>query len=389
MKRIKKITFYTIFIILFFVFPFCVVHADDCSDVNNAVSEYEKIEKFYKTLDCDNAANNKTIYQCNNLLINRSSVLSKIFQYNDDKTCDSVDLSSIIQANKGKCSNEFSSEIKNISDTVMKIFLISAPFILVLFGSLDFFKIVVESDPRETKKHRTNFIKRVAAFVLLYLTPFFVRFMFSLTPYSFDGSYICSEQITTSQKISTGGVTGTYGGNNYRRGSSKDGQAIVAAAKEIVEYALANDFRYGYPNSTYHISVTKIATSDNTSKKICCATLVGSSLVKAGIFDESEMTYGIDSSPATASFLYKKGWIIIYDKDKLEPGDVLFYHRSGGHHVTIDGKDYQPGHTDIYAGDGKKYNAGDFCETSACKTKALTSFSGKDFLFALRNPGNK
>lgn len=386
MKRIRKITLILLFVLLFI--PITVIKADrkaTCADVMDAINELDKLDSAYEDLDCVNAVDSKVIYKCNKNRIKKSEVLEDIFNYNEKKVCPSIDLSSIISKYNKDCSNEFSSKIKEVSDTVMKIFFMTAPFILIIFGSLDFFKIVTASDGSQIKKNRTNFFKRLAAFLLLYITPFIVKTLFSLTPYEMDGGYICSQEIDFTQKISTGELTGIYGGNNYGSGN---GEAIVASAKEIVEYAIDNDFRYGFPSSS-GISLSNIATSSNTSKKICCATLVGASLVKAGIYEESEMNYSTDSSPSTAEFLYKKGWIVIYDEDKLEPGDILFYHRSGGTHKIIDGKDYQPGHTDIYAGDGKKYNSGDFCKTSACKTKALTNFSSSNFIFALRYPGKK
>ena len=56
---------------------------------------------------------------------------------------------------------------------------IAAPFIVILFGSLDFIKAVMASDEKKMKETKGKFIKRVIAFVLLILLPFVVQFIFS------------------------------------------------------------------------------------------------------------------------------------------------------------------------------------------------------------------
>ncbi len=57
---------------------------------------------------------------------------------------------------------------------------IAAPFIVILFGSLDFIKAVMASDEKKMKETKGKFIKRVIAFVLLILLPFVVQFVFSV-----------------------------------------------------------------------------------------------------------------------------------------------------------------------------------------------------------------
>ena len=355
MKRIKKITFVLFFIMLFI--PFTIVRADaTCSDVMSAVGKLDDINTSYTQLDCDNASTDKELAKCNKLLINKTAVLEEIFQYNDEKVCPSIDLSSIIYDYEHECSNRLSSQLKVVTDTVMNFFYILAPFLLILFGSLDFFKIVAGNNPEEIKKNRSNFIKRLVAFILLYLTPFIVKSIFAVTPYNLDGPhYICAEEITLTPSITSADVSGEYGGNNYNSKGSR--QAIADAAKEIKQYTSANRFSYGFP-TTQGVNAATVATPKNKSKTICCATLVAGSLYKAGIYDLSELNYGIDSSPSTARFLNSKGWILITDQSKLEAGDVMFFYTSGATQVKINGKWTKPGHVEIYAGNGRRYNTG-------------------------------
>lgn len=56
---------------------------------------------------------------------------------------------------------------------------ILAPFIIILFGSLDFFKSMVAGDEKAMKTARGKFVKRMIAFVLLIFLPFVVQFIFN------------------------------------------------------------------------------------------------------------------------------------------------------------------------------------------------------------------
>jgi hypothetical protein len=394
MKRIKKIIIILFFVIL--LLPFTVVHAEDCAKVQNSVNKLEELENTYDQMNCREAAESLTLSECNTILVEKSRVLSKLFKYNDEKTCSSIDLSSIIDRYSDDCSNEFSSEIKEISDTVMNIFFISAPFMILIFGSLDFFKIIVGSNPEQIKKNRSNFFKRLAAFLLLYLTPVIVRGIFSITPYDLNGNtYICAQEIDLTPKISSGAVRGKYGKRNY---SSGNGQAIADSARDIKEFIVDNGFSYGFPG----LNVTTVANENNYSKKFCCATLVGVSLYNAGIYDEDTAnSIQSDSAPTTVNNLLDKDWIVIWDPDELEPGDILVYQKTecdSCGSAMIEGTYYWTSHVDIYYGDGQKITTGDGssnnppgfsnCSVISDFCPTCVSSSTQRWLCGLRYPGN-
>lgn len=390
MKRIKKCFILLFFILLFM--PFTLVKADSyatCADVIDAVEELDDIDDMYIRLDCDNATSNQVIYKCNNLRIKKASVLEKIFEYNEDKVCPSIDLSEIIEKYSDECSNRFSSEIKAYADSIMKLFFMSAPFILIIFGSLDFFKIVVANDPKEIKKSRSNFIKRLIAFGLLYVTPYLIHLLFSLTPYDMDGnSFVCSQELVLSPKTAVGEISGIYGGNNY--GSC--GQAIADAARECKEYSSSHNFSYDdYFQYTGYQRPDIAFTDANKSKTVVCATIVGASIYKSGYYEKDDFpsdywAYGHNSAPSTARFLRDKGWIFVENQEDLEPGDVMFFQTSAPTYTIINGKSYGAGHVEIYAGDGKRYNTG---TTSSIRVVEQSMGYRSNFLFAYRCPGNK
>ena len=55
---------------------------------------------------------------------------------------------------------------------------IITPFLVILFGSLDWFKAVISSDEKMMKQSKGKFIKRLIVFLLLIFVPFVVQFIF-------------------------------------------------------------------------------------------------------------------------------------------------------------------------------------------------------------------
>ena len=73
----------------------------------------------------------------------------------------------------------FDDDFNNFVKNAMAVFYVVAPILLILFGSLDFAKATVASDPAALKKASTNFAKRVAATLLLFLTPTIINLILS------------------------------------------------------------------------------------------------------------------------------------------------------------------------------------------------------------------
>lgn len=374
MKRIKKCLLFLFFIMLFI--PFTVENAGakaTCSDVKEAVNQLETINNDIKTLKCDEATTDKLLAQCNKLAANKASVLESIFEYNEDKICPSIKLNSIINEYSDDCTEGFTSSVKAFADSVMNFFYITAPFILIIFGSLDFFKIVAGASPEEIKKHRQNFVKRLIAFLLLYITPFFVKTIFSITPYNIDGAdYVCSQEISFTPKLTSESVTGYYSEDNYGgTENSAVSKRIVDAAKKVKTYFHDNNFTYGYT----HLPGKKVATSSNKAKVACCATLVRGALSIAGVYDNNDTN---EYAHHVASKLVKNGWKIILNSKDLKAGDVLVYKCtdcSSKNNVTIGNKVVKVGHVEIYAGNKRNYGAG---STKAIRTRIDGPFWTKD-----------
>lgn len=387
MRRIKKITLILFFIMLFV--PLTKVNAATCANVKEAVNNLKEIESSYIENSCDEATTDFLIAKCNDLAVRKSATLKQIFEYNANKTCPSINLTSTVEKYSDVCTDELNSELRTLVDTVMKFFYITAPFILVIFGSLDFFKIMV-GNPSEIKKHRTNFIKRVIAFLLLYTTPFFVKTIFSITPYNIDTTtYICSQEISFTPKVTSEALSGTYDPSGSGDGS--DGKKIAEAAKAIKTEAIKNNYTWGCNGG----GPAKQGTS--AYDRMCCAEVLGAALYKSGILDKSAAKeYQTASAPGLANILKKKGWKLITNAKDLKPGDVLFYQKlknaGSATAVNIKGEMIHTCHTDIYYGDGKKVSTGSFLSKNPLSTFSVNSecYDVPDkFRYAFRYPGKK
>ena len=64
--------------------------------------------------------------------------------------------------------------IFQIARSVIRIIQIAVPFVLIILGSIDFFKSVVAGDEKEMKQKRKPFVQRVIAAVIIFLLPFLI-----------------------------------------------------------------------------------------------------------------------------------------------------------------------------------------------------------------------
>lgn len=78
-----------------------------------------------------------------------------------------------------KANNSFKcSDVKYLTGLWMLLRIVS-PFIVILFGSLDFFKAMIASDEKKMAEARGKFPKRLIAFLLLIFLPFMIQFIFN------------------------------------------------------------------------------------------------------------------------------------------------------------------------------------------------------------------
>ena len=402
MNKIFKYFLLSMFLFFLFIIP---VKADsDCAAINNKIENYKTYEEKIKALDCDNNKDEQTVIQCNNIKLQQNMIISELMKLKDEKQiCKSKtsEVNQIIKDNEDRCGKVFDDDFTDLINTIFTIFYIVGPILLIVFGSLDYAKATVSGDEKSLKKAHKTFFKRMLATVLLFISPIIVNFIINLSGsgYMLSGNaYVCDYEFSlytkewdikyTAKQRKTTATTNT----SSSAITSEGGQAIADAAKQIKEYTST----HGYTYASATESVAVIATDNQKSRHMVCATIVAAALYRANIYDLSKFTYGINSSPSTAEFLDRENWTYIEDKTQLQPGDIVFYRALAEYGsfrtTTIRGKRVAPGHVEIFAGKDsngveKVYNAG---STSALGVvESNFSISSWRFVFAFRYPGKE
>lgn len=393
----KKGKLLLIFLFSFFCIPNIAFAATNvtCSDIRNKYNEYQSIVNEYNLLNCDTVTDASTYKTCKELVYKKYNVIEELYALNKRNNECSIDgLDNLLEENQDRCESSFSSDLKDFANTVLNIFYMIAPFLLIIFGSIDFFKIVVNGDPKTIQKNRTNFFKRLAAFVLLYFTPYITKQILSLSVYDLTGDrYICTVEVSmpysSNASSSTILYSGVYGIDNsiYNSASSS---GLLKGADEVAKTWLSQGFVYFDGSHSLRYNDIK-ASINNPTKGTCCATLVAAALYKGNLFTEAEInSIPYNGAYYIADFLDKKGWQIIDSYDALKPGDVVFMTSNGNAPVTLsNGRTYNQGHVQIYAGDGKWYNAGstDAIQRSQPYSMGDSYVRGR-FSFAMRAPSS-
>lgn len=399
----KKIKYLIIFVFFIFLSPNLVLADTDevtCSEIRNKYNEYTGVIDEYNSLVCDSVTDASTFETCKNLVYEKYSILEELYSLNDkNDNCHIDELNTLLDENSDKCSDTFSSDLKDFSNNVMNFFYVIAPFLLIIFGSIDFFKIIVNGDPKTIQKNRSNFFKRVIAFILLYFTPFIVKQILSLSVYDLTGNkYICDvENMTPIGNSNAGGTnnrvlySGFYGIDNSLNYDSEVGGNILKGAAAVTKIWTNGGFVYF--DGSHSLQYGNIKQSiNNPTKGTCCATLAAAALYKANVVSESEInSIPYNGAYYIAELLDRKGWQIIENYGSLQPGDIVFMTSDANAPVTLsNGRTYNQGHVQIYAGSSRWYNAG---STDAIQ-KNQPYVMGDDYVrsrfsFAMRAPARK
>ena len=198
MKKNKLLILIILLLTTFFIPLNANAETITCSDMIEAVNSYKEIQAELDSIDCSKVSDSQIVVKCNKYNTDKALVLSKIFKYNDElKDCGNSEIDKIISDNKNICKSVLGSSLKDLTKNIMTIFYVIAPFLLIIFGSLDFSKIVIGTDPETINKSKKNFKKRLIAFILLLLTPYIVSLIlrFNLSEYSLNGNfYTCKTE---------------------------------------------------------------------------------------------------------------------------------------------------------------------------------------------------
>lgn len=170
--------------------------AKKCEDIENVQNVCER----YKGNGCDFVGGACiTVKKCSDASV---------------KNCDSFPGCKVV---RGKCTGSVKnieylakatekfkcSDVKHLTSIWMFLRIIT-PFIVVLFGSLDFFKAMAAGDEKEIKASRGKFVKRLIAFFLFILLPFVIQFIFERMGTNGSQKMCLIKCITTNDTSSKG-----------------------------------------------------------------------------------------------------------------------------------------------------------------------------------------
>lgn len=153
----------------------------------------------------------------------------------------------------------------------------------------------------------------------------------------------------------------------------KFGNGIIDVAEEIHNIMEEQNWTYSVGGDLYWNDIEM--STNNPNKVTCCATYVSSVLYSAGYLTEEETnSFNYNAANGLYDYLSKtKHWKEITSYDDLEAGDIVF--------MTVENSS-GIGHVQIYAGDGKWYNAG---STNAIQRDSpYTSDARSKFVAAIR-----
>lgn len=229
----KRIFKYTLIIIcLFFIGIIPVSAKENCTSVKSQIDLYHSYDDKLNGLDCTKNDDESTVALCNEYNVRKNLVIIDLMKKKEKNVICSNEkkqVNAIINKNKDKCGQIFSDDFNIFVNNVLKFFYIIGPILLLLFGSLDFAKATVSLEKDAFKKASVNLTKRIAATLLLFLTPMLVNLILSLNvsdkylsgnAYSCDYKYLVFNKTYKIKYIpknnsSTHSSSKTHGSGNY------------------------------------------------------------------------------------------------------------------------------------------------------------------------------
>ena len=194
----KKVLYLFFFLFTFFI-VFNDVHAQaTCAEIDEKINDYYFYNDQLAEEDCNDTRNEDSVSICNKSKMNKNAIVIELMKLNEENSiCESkqADVDRIIEENESSCHKIFDDTFTNFVNRVMIFFDIIGPILLILFGSLDYAKAVAANDEAAYRKATKDFAKRVAATIMLFLTPIFTNLIISLNTskyYLSGNAYACN-----------------------------------------------------------------------------------------------------------------------------------------------------------------------------------------------------
>ena len=286
------------------------------------------------------------------------------------------------------CGDPGIAAIIDIIRKVVALIQMIVPILLLVFASIEFTKLVMNPDRKGGLKPIKNMF--LAAAVVFFI-PVIVNAALNMLPATFELSacWEDAKNIAEASRKQTFVYYSPYESSKkssfytnpdeYEKGSASleggSAKGLLEGATKVHKMYEQNGWSYYRENNQLRWGNIKYSTN-NPSKKTCCATFIGSALYAGGVYSEAELNkYNYNSVYGISKFCQEHGWIKITNYSDLKAGDVVIMNMHGGTSL---------GHVQLYMGNGTWYNAG--ADSAIVRVNPYKANCSKYFLYAWRMP---
>lgn len=280
--------YFFVITLLFFIGIIPVSAKEDCTSVKSGLDLYDSYEETLKNTDCTDTSDVTIVNTCNETNQQKNLIISKIMKLNDEnQICSSEKkrVNKIIKDNKDNCGKIFDDDFNNFVKNAMAVFYVVAPILLILFGSLDFAKATVASDPAALKKASTNFAKRIAATLLLFLTPTIINLILS---FNMTDKYLSGNAYTCNYKYSV--FVKKYKIKYVSKGSGSKTSSSVSG-KRVGNYIIYN--QWSEPWGSEILINSPDSPPETVGNAGCAVVSTAIQIINSGIVTEAEFNPSI------------------------------------------------------------------------------------------------
>ena len=340
----KKFFQHILIIICLFFIGMVSVSAENCTSVKSDIDLYDTYEETLKNMDCTNTSDITIVNTCNDTNVKKNIVITKLMKLKEQgKICKSEKSKAdkIIEDNKDKCGQIFNDDFNTFVNNAMMIFYIIGPILLILFGSLDYAKATVSSEADALKKASVRFSKRIAATLLLFLTPTIIDLILSFNvsdKYLSGNAYTCDYKYMVFNKKYTIGYKVPSNNSSTRPSTYK--RCTGPSCPTYIWMLPASDTiltdRFGYREqptagaSNFHQGADIGANMGDNVYAIADGEITHARCIEGGLGCNFDLTV---TEPGGHVIKYTFGHnndLLVSTGDKVKQGDVLAHAGSTG-----------------------------------------------------------
>ena len=340
----KKFFQHILIIICLFFIGMISVSAENCTSVKSDIDLYDTYEETLKNMDCTDTSDITIVNTCNDTNVKKNIVITKLMKLKEQgKICKSEKSKAdkIIEDNKDKCGQIFNDDFNKFVNNAMMIFYIIGPILLILFGSLDYAKATVSSEADALKKASVRFAKRIAATLLLFLTPTIIDLILSFNvsdKYLSGNAYTCDYKYMVFNKKYTIGYKVPSNNSSTRPSTYK--RCTGPSCPTYIWMLPASDTiltdRFGYREqptagaSNFHQGADIGANMGDNVYAIADGEITHARCIEGGLGCNFDLTV---TEPGGHVIKYTFGHnndLLVSTGDKVKQGDVLAHAGSTG-----------------------------------------------------------